>query len=413
MVYPYVGCGRVEAQRAQQFERIGRHLFDRQDRIAPDDQIPVDPFQPGGDGFLAEPVHGRFRGLERAETLDEFLHVVDREIGLAVDQPVVRSREVVAHQLVADRFERLGRHLARVEQLLRFAVRGRMNLDPVVIGPHQPEADVVHVRGLQEPFVEATVQKRHAVVAIPVEQHHVDAVRRGGLDLTGHHGRVLLVGIAPQWDLGLVVPLEARLRLAHEFPLAPALALVELVERVSGVVVRKIITGDRDVVSGYRLLRAAAGQDGRGGGQRQQSSIHNSSVWLVFDGSFSGRSRSVRLLRAEYVAHGLQIAHAVFRVGLQVASFAPFVPRVDDDDAFRFGFGEGPRLRFGQIFLEQIGRIVDDHGAERVVAPTEPLAGRYVAASGRRVPSHADVEMVRHRNAGRSVFEPVRSAAFS
>src|ERR1035437_10049427 len=110
MMNPYIGCGRAESQGRDQFRNIYRDLFTRKNGLSPGNYVPVNTFQSGSNGFPVESLHCGFGGLERAKSCDEILNIVNREVRLTVDLPVVWKYKVFGYQLVADFFEAFGRN---------------------------------------------------------------------------------------------------------------------------------------------------------------------------------------------------------------------------------------------------------------------------------------------------------------
>ena len=145
----------------------------------------------------------------------------------------------------AEPAEGLPRHRAGIEQ---FAVgaAARMDVYPVVIGPHQTELDPVDVPRREESLIEAVLQKGSVVVIVVVEDEVVDAVVGGGGDLPLHDLRERFIDISPQRPERLMVPLKAGKRLLHQLPLAPAGAVHLGVSPVVAVVVREIVASDID-----------------------------------------------------------------------------------------------------------------------------------------------------------------------
>ena len=255
---PDVRSSRVESEFFQQFGRILGGFFARKHRIAPRYQVPVNSRQAGRHGFFAQFVHscaGRFDGTE---VLDEFLHVVDRKVGLAVHRPIIRFRKIFFDNQVADLVERFGRHPSRIEDFLFVAFRVGVDVEPVVIGPHQREFQFFGIRRFQEAFVQRAVQERPVVVVIPVENENVDPVVGCRVDLTGHLRRVFFVGISPGRHFGLLLAVETGTGFLDQFPFGPAVALEAVVTSVVGVVIREIVAGYRDPVGVFRLFRRGA-----------------------------------------------------------------------------------------------------------------------------------------------------------
>ena len=93
----------------------------------------------------------------------------------------------------------------------------------MVVRPHQEEAHLAVVPRTEKPLVQRAFEERTPAVPVPVENKHVHAVRRCGLDLLLHHLRVGLVLEPPHRPARLVVSLPLRFRLLDVLPLADSL----------------------------------------------------------------------------------------------------------------------------------------------------------------------------------------------
>lgn len=143
----------------------------------------------------------------------------------------------------AETAECLRRHLAGPEQRAAPA-QARVDVEPVVVGPHEAEFELVDVRGSQEAVIQAVFEKRAVIVVIIVEDEVIDAVRGGVFDLLRHNGGVRFVGVAEDGHFGLAVARETRRHRLDQLPFAPAFAVDGRVARFAAVIVRKIVTAD-------------------------------------------------------------------------------------------------------------------------------------------------------------------------
>ena len=54
-----------------------------------------------------------------------------------------------------------------------------MDVNPVVVGPHEGKIDPIDVAGLEEPLLQTTLKKRPILVVVPVKNKMIDAMLRG------------------------------------------------------------------------------------------------------------------------------------------------------------------------------------------------------------------------------------------
>ena len=154
-------------------------------------------------------------------------------------------REVTVRDQVGDITKHLGRDLSRVEQLLAEVSPHRVDIDPVVIGPHQGEIDSIDVAGLEEPLLQTTLKKRPVLVVVPVKNKMIDAMIRGRIDFFLHHLGLGLILISPERNLGLLVVRKTWVGVADQLPLRPTRPVDLLVSWID-VVVGKVVTPDPD-----------------------------------------------------------------------------------------------------------------------------------------------------------------------
>ena len=169
-------------------------------------------------------------------------------------------REVTIRDQVSDITEHLGGDLSGMEQLLAEVAPHRVDIDPVVIGPHQGKIDPIDVAGLEEALLQTTLKKRPVLVVVPVKEEVIDAMISGRIDLFLHHLGLGLILITPNWHLGLLMVAEAWVGVADQLPLRPAGAMNLLVPWVR-MVVGKIVTTHPDAraCSHVKMLRHRIG----------------------------------------------------------------------------------------------------------------------------------------------------------
>ena len=154
-------------------------------------------------------------------------------------------REVTVCHQVSDITKHLGRDLSRVEQLLAEVAPHGVNVNPVVIGPHQGKIDPIDVAGLEKPLLQTSLKKRPVLVVVPVKNKMIDAMIRGRIDFFLHHLGLGLILITPNWHLGLLMVGEAWGSVADQLPLRPAGSMDLLVPWIR-MIVGKIVTAHSD-----------------------------------------------------------------------------------------------------------------------------------------------------------------------
>ena len=152
-------------------------------------------------------------------------------------------REVTVRDQVGDITKHLGRDLSRVEQLLAEVAPHGVDIDPVVIGPHEGKIDPIDVTGLEEPLLQTTLKKRPVLVVVPVKNKMIDAMIHGRTDLFLHHFWTRFVFVPPERDLGLLVVRKTWVGVADQLPLRPARSVDLLITWIN-VVVGKVVTAD-------------------------------------------------------------------------------------------------------------------------------------------------------------------------
>ena len=162
--------------------------------------------------------------------------------------------EVAVRDQVGDITKHLGRDLPGIEQLLAKIAPHGVDIDPVVIGPHEGKIDPIDVAGFEEALLQTTLKKRPVLVVVPVKKEVIDAMIRGHIDLFLHHLGLGLIFIAPRGDLGLLVVGETWGSVADQLPLRPAAAMDFLVPWVR-MVVGEIVTTHPDAGASSHVKR--------------------------------------------------------------------------------------------------------------------------------------------------------------
>jgi len=80
-----------------------------------------------------------------------------------------------------------------------------VDIDPVVIGPHEGKIDPIDVAGFEEALLQTTLKKRPVLVVVPVKEEVIDAMIRGRIDFFLHHFGLGLILMAPERNLGLLM----------------------------------------------------------------------------------------------------------------------------------------------------------------------------------------------------------------
>ena len=120
-----------------------------------------------------------------------------------------------------------------------------VDIDPILVRPHQSELHLLSVRCLEEAFVERAIEKRTAArplevsgdvrrhrrgVPIPVKEKEIDPIRRRCFNLRRKDGGIVLRGVdtksgGRERNVWLQVTRVAWLRIERELPLGPAWAV--------------------------------------------------------------------------------------------------------------------------------------------------------------------------------------------
>ena len=128
---------------------------------------------------VAEAIQRGTRSLDRAEAVQEQAHLVDGEVRLAVDLPIARVLKVAGDDEVGDLIPCGGGDLARIQQLDFVGGIISLDVEPVVIGPHESKFQASLIGRLEKPLLQRTFEEFHARIPVPIEQKHIDVVIRG------------------------------------------------------------------------------------------------------------------------------------------------------------------------------------------------------------------------------------------
>ena len=208
-----------------------------------DHQIEMKIRKPRPPDLLPELPQSRRRRLHAAEGGEQTLQMVDRKIRRPVNTIVRGMLEITLDGSGAETPEGLRTHNSRIEQRPA-ASRTRMNVQPVVIRPHQSELQIPDIRRLQKTVVQTVFQKRTVVIIIIVKNKIVYTVFRRILNLTCHHRRIGFVGIAQQRTLRLPVAGETGSHRLDQFPFTPAGAVNRRIAGIIEMIIWEIITPD-------------------------------------------------------------------------------------------------------------------------------------------------------------------------
>src|ERR1019366_3726306 len=182
-------------------------------------------------GAGVEALQGVARLLKASQTLDHRVQLVDREIGLAVDLPIIGLGEKVAHSFTGYTVESGTCDGAGIPESGVVAFAGK-NIEKIVVGPHQGKLHAVTIRGLQKALAKAVVKKATVVVAIPVKQDGGDSMIGHSVNAARHLLGVGLVAVAPEWHVRLILPRELHFTRLYQFPFGPALPQFRLIAGV-------------------------------------------------------------------------------------------------------------------------------------------------------------------------------------
>src|SRR4051794_22680348 len=107
------------------------------------------------------------------------MQFVDREVGSALDQPIGGMLKITLNDELDHAVKGLASDGAGVEKRW-LAIHGReaggMNIDPIVIGPHQGKFETSAVGRSQKALLEATLQERPIVIVVPIKDKDVNAM---------------------------------------------------------------------------------------------------------------------------------------------------------------------------------------------------------------------------------------------
>ena len=122
-----------------------------------------------------------------------------------------------------------------------------MDVDPVMIGPHQAKLQPVRVGCFHKTLLYTAFQKETILIIVPVEDKSVDPVIGGGIYFLRHLLGIGLIRIAPGRDIRLDMPLETRFGRFHQLPFRPAFALYLLIPGIAVMIIGKIIRRNKTI----------------------------------------------------------------------------------------------------------------------------------------------------------------------
>ena len=200
------------------------HAGDVGGSLAPHGKLQMQPLQPLPHAFLPEPVDLPAGRVNASQTPHQIGHVVDHENRLAVNGVIIGLREVIPNHMGHGPAE-FGRVLSPLPdyRVQIPAVALVPQLHRVVIGPHQVEFHLPVVLGLQKTVVQTVLQKRPAIVPVPVVYKNVHAVVHRGGNFHLHYVGIRFVHISPQGPARPGVPRKLGARGLHRLPFPHAL----------------------------------------------------------------------------------------------------------------------------------------------------------------------------------------------
>jgi len=137
MMEPDVGGQAVKAQQDRYIGGTVRLGFPGKNRLFLKHGVQVQVRKTGGSCFFPKRVQGPCGRFHSPQTLDQRIEFVDREIRGAIDGPIGGMGKVLPYHIVRQRIECFRSSGSREQHRRGFAQRSRMNMDPIVVGPHE------------------------------------------------------------------------------------------------------------------------------------------------------------------------------------------------------------------------------------------------------------------------------------
>ena len=145
-------------------------------------------------------------------------------------------RKVALNKQAADFLESIRCHPAVIKQFIPVHTTARMNIQPVVIGPHAAEFNPVIIRCFQETFIKSALQKRPVIVIIPVKNKKVDAVISRCINFLRHYCGIGFIRVTPGRNKRLTMTGKARGGAFDQFPFTPPLPVQFLIAPIKMIV---------------------------------------------------------------------------------------------------------------------------------------------------------------------------------
>ncbi len=179
--------------------------------------------------------------LKSTESPDQLLQMIDGKIGLPIPAIIVRMVEVAFNNRIGDLLKLLRCNCSRIEKGWRGRTLAGMDINPVVISPHQSKAECFSGDGGKESVVQA-VRKEGAVrIMIIVEDEVINSMIPGRENFLLHDSRIGFVAVSPEGDFRLTVTGKTRTGRFDKLPFAPACSVCCGIAFIASVIVREII----------------------------------------------------------------------------------------------------------------------------------------------------------------------------
>src|SRR6266508_5707930 len=191
--------------------------------------------------------------LNPTQTLDQAIEFIDREVRATFDQPVGWELEIALDDIVCHLIECRARDGAGILEHGWNMQFGWVDINPIMVGPHQSKLETTIVWGLQIAPFQASLQKGAIVIVIPVEDEIVDTMIGRCVDLPGEYGRVRFILIAPARGFRLLMARESRLTSLNELPFGPARAMGRLIPGID--VIQRAVISAYCISTGHLSLR--------------------------------------------------------------------------------------------------------------------------------------------------------------
>jgi len=246
VVNPDVAGYTVEPERRHKLRQVLDHHLAGQHRLAPSHRVEMQVGKPSRPDPLAKFVYRLARSFHRAVDLYEFGKVVDGKVRGPIDREIRRMTEIAVDDEIGDEAEHARRDQPRIKQLLAEGSPHGVDVDPIVVGPHEGKVQTADIARLEEALFQAALEERPVFVVIPIKDEVIDAVVGRGINFALHDTRIRLVLVSPDGNLRLFMSGKTRPGLLDQLPFGPTRSVHLLVARIN-VVIREIVTPDADV----------------------------------------------------------------------------------------------------------------------------------------------------------------------